>query len=221
MGDVFTPIEIVGEQVRVGGQIAIEDFDGDGRTELVLASGFYDRYTVLEYNPEDDRIHEVHRERFQTTGRPTRAVEVGDADGDGRPEFAVHGQGLFLDPHDVPVLAVFEATGDNGTIVSINGIGADTLVLGTTTFAGIAAHSQYPPQDADNFDLSVGASADDQAYVQTVFAVPVTTVFIVEKGGNDSGYIQSLDANGEVVGEMIPFSPVDFTDTGLKGDKFS
>jgi hypothetical protein len=111
----------------------------------------------------------------------------------------------------------FEATGDSGTIVSINGTGVDALILGTTTFAGVPLHDLFPPQDADNFDLSVGASADEQAYVQTLFGAPVTTVFIVEKGGNDSGYVQSLDENGDVVGEMIPFSPADFTDAGLKG----
>jgi len=122
----------------------------------------------------------------------------------------------------IPVITItpadaFEATGDNGTILSINGISVDTLVLGTTTFAGEPKHGNFPSGDADNFDLSVGASADDQAYVQTLFAVPVTTVLIVEKGGNDSGYVQSLDENGLPVGEMVPFSPADFMDTGLKG----
>ena len=122
----------------------------------------------------------------------------------------------------IPVITIapadtFEATGDNGTILSINGTGVDALVLGTTTFAGEPKHADFQPPDADNFDLSVGASADDQAYVQTLFAVPVTKVLVVEKGGNDSGYIQSLDQNGLPVGEMIPFSPADFSDTGLKG----
>ena len=111
----------------------------------------------------------------------------------------------------------FTATGDNGTIVSINGISIDALVLGTTTFSGTPASAQFPPQDADSFDLSIGASADNQAYVQTLFAVPVTTIFLIEKGGNDSGFIQALDQNGLAVGEMIPFSPADFMNTGLKG----
>jgi hypothetical protein len=111
----------------------------------------------------------------------------------------------------------FEATGDNGTITAINGVTVDSLVLGTTTFSGTPMHDNFPPADADNFDLSVGASADEQAYVQTLFTVPVATVFIVEKGGNDNGYVQSLDQNGLPVGEMIPFSPADFMDTGLVG----
>jgi hypothetical protein len=111
----------------------------------------------------------------------------------------------------------FEATGDNGTVVSINGVGVDALVLGETTFAGEPKHGNFPPPDADNFDLSVGASADDQAYVQTLFTVPVSAVFIVEKGGNDSGYVQALNLNGNPIGEKIPFSPADFMDTGLTG----
>jgi len=110
-----------------------------------------------------------------------------------------------------------EATGDNGMIISINGISVNDMILGTTTFAGEPKSANFPPQDADNFDLSLGASADDQAYVQTMFAVPVTTIFIIEKGGNDTGYMQSLDKNGDPIGEPVPFTPADFKDTGLKG----
>ncbi|HUV67969.1 MAG TPA: hypothetical protein VMW24_29025, partial [Sedimentisphaerales bacterium] len=135
---------------------------------------------------------------------------------------------LYVDDirlHRVPVAVLitlapvntFVATGDNGTIVSIDGISVDALVLGTTTFAGAPASAEFLPQHADNFDLSIGASADNQAYVQTLFAVPVTTIFLVEKGGNDSGFMQALDRNGLAVGEMIPFSPADFTKTGLQG----
>jgi len=111
----------------------------------------------------------------------------------------------------------FEATGDSGTIVSINGVAVADLILGTTTFAGDPKHAHFPPEDADNFDLSVGASADDQAYVQTMFAMPVTTIFIIEKGGNDTGYMQALDENGNPLDEPTPFLPADFKDTGLMG----
>jgi hypothetical protein len=110
-----------------------------------------------------------------------------------------------------------EATGDNGMVLSINGYNVGDLILGTTTFAGDPKHAQFRPEDADNFDLSVGASADDQAYVQTMFAMPVTTIFIIEKGGNDTGYMQALDENGEPLDEPTPFLPADFKDTGLTG----
>jgi len=129
---------------------------------------------------------------------------------------------LYLDsllPSVITISPVdtFEATGDNGTVLSINGINVGDLILGTTTFAGDPMHAQFPPEDADNFDLSVGASADDQAYVQTMFAMPVTTIFIIEKGGNDTGYMQALDENGEPLDEPTPFLPADFKDTGLIG----
>ena len=129
---------------------------------------------------------------------------------------------LYLDsllPSVITISPVdtFEATGDNGTIVSTNGVAVADLILGTTTFAGDPMHANFPPEDADNFDLSVGASADDQAYVQTVFAMPVTTIFIIEKGGNDTGYMQSLDENGDPLDEPTPFLPADFKDTGLTG----
>ena len=129
---------------------------------------------------------------------------------------------LYLDsllPSVITISPVdtFEATGDNGTVLSINGKNVADLILGTTTFAGDPIHADFPPEDADNFDLSVGASADDQAYVQTMFAMPVTTIFIIEKGGNDTGYMQSLDEKGEPLDEPTPFLPADFKDTGLTG----
>ena len=73
---------------------------------------------------------------------------------------------LYLDsllPSVITISPVdtFEATGDNGTVLSINGINVGDLILGTTTFAGDPMHAQFPPEDADNFDLSVGASADN------------------------------------------------------------
>jgi len=101
--------------------------------------------------------------------------------------------------------------------ISTGGTAVADLILGTMTFVSDPKHAQFPPADADNFELSIGASADDQDYVQTVFSEPVTTIFLVEKVGNDTGYIQTLGMNGEPLDEPTPFSPADFTITGLKG----
>jgi hypothetical protein len=109
------------------------------------------------------------------------------------------------------------ATGDNGMVLSIAGVDTSGLILGTTTLSGDPKHDDFPPEAADNFDLSVGASGDDQEWVQTVFDLPVTTIFIIEKGGNDSGYIVGLDKNGDTIDDPTPFSPADFANTGLKG----
>jgi hypothetical protein len=124
-----------------------------------------------------------------------------------------------LDPSVISISPAdaFEATGNDGTIISTNGIAIADLILGTTTFSGDPKHANFPPADADNFDLSVGASADDKDYVQTLFAVLVSTIFIVEKGGNDTGYMQALGADGEPLDEPTPFAPADFLNTGLKG----
>jgi len=132
-------------------------------------------------------------------------------------DIGLHDTDLMPSVITISPVETFEATGDNGTIISINGVAVADLILGTTTFAGDPKHASFPPEDADNFDLSVGASADDQDYVQTVFTMPVTTIFVIEKGGNDTGYIQSLDENGNPLDEPVPFSPAEFKDTGIKG----
>jgi len=170
-------------------------------------------------------LQAIAEKRVDLTSIKSLTIGVGDKTG-----ASVGGTGtLFIDDiglHDTDLMPsvitissvdTFEATGDNGTIVSINGVAVADLILGTTTFAGDPKHASFPPEDADNFDLSVGASADDQAYVQTVFAMPVNTIFVIEKGGNDTGYMQSLDENGEPLDEPTPFSPADFANTGLKG----
>jgi hypothetical protein len=111
------------------------------------------------------------------------------------------------------------AISDPGTGLPLTALALDweptaTLVLGATTFAGPPMHAQFPPENADNFNLDAPASADDQAFMRTVFPVAVRTVFLLERGANDTGYIQALDAAGEPVGSKVAFSPDDFFDTG-------
>ncbi len=97
-----------------------------------------------------------------------------------------------------------KATGNDGTIQSINGIEASTLILGTTT-TDFEKYPDHPAAHADDFDLATYASLDEAKAITVKFAVPVTTVFIVERGGNDSGFIQPLDAAGKPLGEPQPF----------------
>lgn len=105
------------------------------------------------------------------------------------------------------------ATGDKGTILSINGIDANDMVLGTSTYADPDAASRAA-ELGDDFDLDTLASSDDQPYMQTLFDQAVDTIFIVEFRGDDSGYVQALDAMGDPVGGMVAFGPDDFVDTG-------
>ena len=111
---------------------------------------------------------------------------------------------LSLDPNDNLV-----ATGDKGMILSIDGIDVNDLVLGTTTFAGEPKHGDQLPEYADNFDLNSDASADDQAYVQTMFDLPITTLYLVERGGGDPGMMVPLDRMGLPMDDPTPFTAND------------
>lgn len=126
---------------------------------------------------------------------------------------AGHGPGtlLSIDPNDNLV-----ATGDKGMILSIDGMDVNDLILGTTTFSGEPKHDAYPAADGDNFDLNSGASGDDQAYVQTLFDLPITTLYLVEKGGSDTGFIVPLDMMGVPFDLATPFGPSNFAKPGYK-----
>ncbi len=98
------------------------------------------------------------------------------------------------------------ATGNSGLVTSMNGIATSDLILGTTTFPNTPLHPEFPPGNADNFDLSLLGSADEQPSFDTRFAQGVTTIFLIENNGNDAGIIQGLDADGNPVGSSIPFA---------------
>lgn len=110
----------------------------------------------------------------------------------------------------------FEATGDGGTVLAFNGIAVEQMVLGTTSFPNPPKHAHYPPQYADDFDLSTAASGDDQPYVMIQYDQPVTTIFIAENGGNDKGYAQALDLDGTPLGDPVEFSPASFLKTAYR-----
>jgi hypothetical protein len=69
---------------------------------------------------------------------------------------------------------------------------------------------------ADDFNAGSSASSDDQAYMQTVFAQPVSTILLLEKGANDSGYLQALGADGLPVAGKLAFTKDTFLKTGYK-----
>jgi hypothetical protein len=95
------------------------------------------------------------------------------------------------------------ATGDAGLITSINGIQPSELLLGVTTFPNPPKHAEYPASNADNFDLNLVGSADEQPFFEVRFDQPVMTVFVIENGGNDCGLMQALDASGQPVGAQV------------------
>jgi hypothetical protein len=94
-------------------------------------------------------------------------------------------------------------------VLNINGIDAGDLIVGITT-TDFEKHAGREAVHADNLDLTAYASLDDSTFIKTVFAQPVTTIFIMERGANDSGFFQALDAGGNPIGEMVPFTASDF-----------
>jgi hypothetical protein len=94
-------------------------------------------------------------------------------------------------------------------VLKINGVDASALIVGATT-TDFEKHAGREAIHADNLDLTTYASLDDSTWIQTMFAQPVTTIFLMERGANDSGFFQALDADGNPVGEMVPFEATDF-----------
>ncbi len=115
---------------------------------------------------------------------------------------------LALDPGDPNKLV---------SVLKISGTDASVLIVGTTT-TDFEKFADHPAADADNLDLTTYGSLDDSTVIQTVFAQPVTTIFVMERGANDSGFFQALDADGNPTGEMVAFTAADFQlpDAGLK-----
>jgi hypothetical protein len=125
----------------------------------------------------------------------------------------VSGTAAWLFSHSLPVLPhvgpIDSMVADaNGIILSINGIDTSELVLGTTTFPDPPTHADpnFHADKADNFELSNGASGDNQPFYDTMFSLPVSTVFLIENNGNDSGYFVGLDIDGNEVGSLAAFT---------------
>ena len=112
---------------------------------------------------------------------------------------------LSIDPS-----ADLVATGDLGMILSIGGIDVNDLILGTTTSPTGGRHEGQELGLNDNFDLNSDFSADDEAWVDIIFDLPVTKVFLVEKGGNDSGLMVPLNRMGLPMDDPTPFTPDNF-----------
>lgn len=129
-----------------------------------------------------------------------------------------------ISPNDYPQLACFrdfgfsvieslEVTGDNGSILSVNGV--RRLYVGITSFANASFWPNHPPEAADDLDLSTIAICDGQQSVQTNFNESMDAVLILIRGNPGTGYIQRLNRDGEESGSTIQFEPTDFNLTGF------
>ena len=95
-------------------------------------------------------------------------------------------------------------------ITSINGTSTDALVQGTTTA------NPDNQERADNFDVSQDsdyARRDSENFVTTMFDVPVSVIYIVEKDGQDSGYVEVLNAEGGTISDRVDFTGDNFSKT--------
>jgi hypothetical protein len=104
-------------------------------------------------------------------------------------------------------------TGNYGDVLALNGISASDMIIGTTAFYDsgniiipVGSSPFEQAANSDDFSLATTTSANaPMAYIQTMFSVPTTTIFLLEKNGNDTGTFQSLDASGNNVGAALSF----------------
>ncbi|MHC4434190.1 MAG: PA14 domain-containing protein, partial [Planctomycetota bacterium] len=116
-----------------------------------------------------------------------------------------------------PVLQVntmtsIEAEGSDGMLIALDGIPVADLILGATS-TDFTKWPDHPAPDADDFSLGTYASLDDSNWIRTVFDQAVTTIFVIERNGNDLGFIQALDANGQTTGDKVAFATSDWLKT--------
>ena len=106
-----------------------------------------------------------------------------------------------------PVTGMTFGVGDANNVIlkSINGIDTEDLILGVTIGDPAVAGVE------DDFILERPYGNDLNGLWVTMFGVPVSTVFIVEKDGNDTGRFRALDAKGNPIGGYLPFAPANFS----------
>jgi hypothetical protein len=112
---------------------------------------------------------------------------------------------------DISPIEGMTATGNAGLITTINDLPVSRLLLGVTQFP--TPNEVFPAANADDFDLSSLGSADGQPYFECFFDQGVMAIFLMENGGNDSGFAQGLDAAGNPIGPIVGFTTSDFLRT--------
>ncbi|MFC1766572.1 LamG-like jellyroll fold domain-containing protein [Planctomycetota bacterium] len=105
-------------------------------------------------------------------------------------------------------------TGDDGDILSLDGIDVNDLVLASIA-TDFEKHDGSPAVNGENFSLGIYASLDDASEIVMMFPEPVGAVFIIDRGGNDKGYFQALDADAVPFGALSNFSNSDWLKPGF------
>ena len=129
---------------------------------------------------------------------------------------------IDLEPEPLPIISAVPVDdmtfgvdeGNNAILTSINGISTNDLVLGVTAADPAVAGIE------DDFIVEAPYGNDDGEKFVTMFSLPVTRIFVVEKDGNDSGRFRPLDAEGNPIGGYLPFDSANFSDAiaGVNAD---
>jgi len=109
-----------------------------------------------------------------------------------------------------------EATGDDGEILSINGMPVQDLILGTTSYEIPSDGPIFPASGADDFDLLTLASTEHQSGFQTMFDQIVAEAYLIIRPdlGENVGMIELLDDQGDLLWEAVEFNPESFAKLG-------
>lgn len=116
-----------------------------------------------------------------------------------------------------PILAVettdsLVATGSDGDLLTLDDVDVNDLILATVV-ADYEKFPDHPATDAENFSLATYASLDDANEIIILFPEAVEVINIVERGANDLGFFQALDADGVPFGALTPFAKSDWLKT--------
>jgi hypothetical protein len=134
----------------------------------------------------------------------------------------IAGISIELEPEPLPIISAVPVDdmtfgvddANNVILTSINGININDLVLGVTAADPAVAGVE------DDFILERDYGNDLDGLTVTLFSVPVSTIFIVEKDGNDSGRFRPVDAEGNPIGGYLPFDSANFSNAiaGVNAD---
>ncbi|MFC1762853.1 fibronectin type III domain-containing protein [Planctomycetota bacterium] len=107
------------------------------------------------------------------------------------------------------------ATGDEGIILAMDGMPVEDFCVAVV----VADREKYvccPARNAENFFLNPYASLDDANEIVMLFPQPVTTIYIIERGADDTAMVQAIDKDGNLMGARTLIFYTDWMRPGYK-----
>jgi hypothetical protein len=112
----------------------------------------------------------------------------------------------------VETMDSIEATGSDGELIALDGIDVNELILASIS-TDFEKWSDHPAVDGQDFSLGTYASLDDASEIIMMFTEPVNVIFLIERNGNDKGFLQALNADGIPIGALTYFATSDWLKT--------